>query len=110
MNALKRLMMAIASTFIIVSSVSAYTTSLTVHYPGVPDYKIIFYENNPPYPFGDKEDENTEGKCSFCWFNDCWDYNYVFDGKKTFVVEKVGVFYLIKNSLFGIPFTMSFDK
>lgn len=109
MNYLKRSIMAVAITSVCLLSASAdaFTKNLSARFPTTHpniDYTITFKANFPPYPFSLEENEETEGTCSFCYndhsfHNECWDYTYSWDGKKTFYVDQVGAIFHIKDNV-----------
>ena len=86
MKKIKKSLMALAAFCAITSSANAYTLGETFRYPNIPDYHISFF--NIPSDWG---------KCIFCWYTNCWKYDYFYDGYYTIIIDKVGVYYLNKN-------------
>jgi hypothetical protein len=107
MNYLKRSIMAVAGVCLLSANADAYTKNLYAQHPTYPQYNITFKPSFLPYPLND-ENEDSEGQCSICWHSNCWDFNYSYDGKKTFYIDGIGAITFYKDKIYtpfiNVPF------
>lgn len=112
MNYLKRSLMAIAGACLLSVNANAYTfpADKTYHHPDVPEYTVTFRGSLRGISTMTPENDNTSSVCEFCWFDTCYSYIYIYDNKRTVYIDKVGMYIMIGDNLYEVPFTKRFEK
>lgn len=105
MNYLKRHLMAIASSCIMTVSAHAYTFEGYYYHPDVNEYTVKFQKQS------DEPDQDlSAGKCKLCWYSECWEYDYIYDGNMAIYIHKYGIMFKFGDKLNDTRSNVMFQK